>query len=225
MLEISMKLRIKNWAKFQHFKDRRPPWVKLYRDILDDREWHRLEPSAAKVLVMLWLIASESDGYLPDSDELAFRLRITETEVIEAISGLGWWLEQVDDTGDIACDDDPISDGYQEDRLEKRREETETEEETEKKPRAARFDPQACLESWGTESGVARDWLAVRKAKRLTATETALNGVKAEADKAGVSMDEALRTCCLRGWGGFKADWLTNQANGRMNGHSDNPFA
>jgi hypothetical protein len=91
--------------------------------------------------------------------------------------------------------------------------------------RGARFDPQACLESWEVDSSVARDWLSVRKAKRLTATETALNGVKAEADKAGVSMDEALRACCLRGWGGFKADWLANQGGGRMNGHSDNPFA
>jgi hypothetical protein len=31
-------IRIKNWAQFQHFKDRKPPWVKLYRDLLDDME-------------------------------------------------------------------------------------------------------------------------------------------------------------------------------------------
>ncbi len=91
-------LRIKNWTKFQHFKDRRPPWVKLYRDILDDREWHQLEPRAAKVLVMLWLIASEDDGNLPDAGDLAFRLRLSEREVLDAISKLSHWLEQPDNT-------------------------------------------------------------------------------------------------------------------------------
>ena len=51
-------MKIKNWSQFQHFKDRRPPWIKLYRDILDDIEWHELDAKSAKVLVMLWLIAS-----------------------------------------------------------------------------------------------------------------------------------------------------------------------
>lgn len=217
-----MKLRIRNWAKFQHFKDRRPPWVKLYRDILDDREWHRLNPSAAKVLVMLWLIASESDGYLPDSEELAFRLRISEEEVNEAISRLGSWLEQVDNTSDITSDDKVISERYQDDPLEKRREETETE----KKARVPRFDAQAHLESLGVEATVAGDWLATRKRKKLEATRTALDQTQAEVAKAGLSMNDALRECCLRGWGGFKAEWMTNgQTNGRMNGHTDNPFA
>jgi hypothetical protein len=217
-----MKLRIRNWAKFQHFKDRRPPWVKLYRDILDDREWHRLDPSAAKLLVMLWLIASESDGYLPDAEELAFRLRIAETDVISAISALSSWLEQVDNTSDITGDDKAISERYQDDPLEKRREETETE----KKPRAARFDAQAHLESLGVDPKVAGDWLATRKRKKLESTLTAMEQTQTEVAKSGLSLDEALRECCLRGWGGFKAEWMnSSQSNGRMNGHTDNPFA
>jgi hypothetical protein len=91
-----MKLRIKNWAHFQHFKDRRPPWVKLYRDLLDDVEWHELEPKVAKALVMIWLIASESDGVLPDSKKLAFRLRTTEKDTKDILSKLSHWLEQAD---------------------------------------------------------------------------------------------------------------------------------
>lgn len=83
--------------------------------------------------------------------------------------------------------------------------------------RALRFDAQTHLESLGVEPRVARDWLTLRKAKRLSPTETALNGVQAEAEKANVSMDEAIRTCCVRGWGGFKASWLegdSKPANG-----------
>jgi len=110
-------IRIKGWKRFQHFKDRRPIWIKLYRDILDDLEWHELDPVAAKHLVMFWLVASEDGGQLPSVKELAFRLRSTEKQVESTISKLSHYLEQDDIT--------PISERYQDDPLEKRREETE----------------------------------------------------------------------------------------------------
>jgi hypothetical protein len=116
-------LRIKDWAKFQHFKDRSPPWVKLYRDILDDIEWHELDPRAAKALVLLWLIASENSGELPDIKKLAFRLRTTQADVRDIISKLSHWLEHDDIAGDIAV----ISAEHQADSPEKRREEGEAE--------------------------------------------------------------------------------------------------
>ena len=94
-----MIYRVRNWEKFQHFKDRNPPWVKLYRDILDDPDWHELEPAAAKILVMLWLIASEDadkQGTLPETKKLAFRLRISEKNLCIALSQLKNWLIQDD---------------------------------------------------------------------------------------------------------------------------------
>jgi hypothetical protein len=106
-----LSLRIKNWKRFQHFKFRRPIWIKLYKDILDDIEWHTLEPLAAKHLLMLWLVASEDEGALPSVKELAFRLRTTENEVESSISKLSHWLEQ----DDIKL----ISNGYQNDSTEK----------------------------------------------------------------------------------------------------------
>lgn len=115
-----MTYRIKNWNRFQHFKDRRPPWVKLYRDLLDDLEWFELDPVSSKNLINLWLIASEYDGCLPSIEILCFRLRLRNQEVTKILSNLGHWLEQVDIN--------PISEGYQSDRPET---ETETELETE----------------------------------------------------------------------------------------------
>ena len=91
------------------------------------------------------------------------------------------------------------------------------------KPRAKRFDAQARLESFGVPSDLAKDWLSVRKAKKLAPTATAFDDVKAEASKAGISMTDAVRMCCVRGWGGFKASWL-NEQSGRMNGHIPNAF-
>lgn len=52
------------------------------------------------------------------------------------------------------------------------------------------------------------DFLTVRKAKSLPVTDTALDGLKREADKAGFSMQEVITICCERGWGGFMASWI-----------------
>ena len=114
-----MTYKIKNWSRFQHFKDRRPPWVKLYRDLLDDLDWFELDPLASKTLINLWLIASEYEGCLPSLEILAFRLRLKKQELTKILSSLSHWLEQVDIN--------TISEGYQHDRPE-----TETETETEK---------------------------------------------------------------------------------------------
>jgi hypothetical protein len=46
------------------------------------------------MLVLCWLIASESDGELPALGDLAFRLRITLKQLNEVIIQLSPWLEQ-----------------------------------------------------------------------------------------------------------------------------------
>ena len=86
-------MRIKNWKKFQHYKKRRPPWIKLYHEILDCVEWHELDGDSAKHLIMLWLIASESDGELPPIEEIAFRLRVSQSEVTTSLKKLQGWLD------------------------------------------------------------------------------------------------------------------------------------
>jgi uncharacterized protein YdaU (DUF1376 family) len=60
----------------------------------------------------------------------------------------------------------------------------------------------------GVTDSVWQDWLKLRKAKKAAVTQTALDGIQREADKAGVSLQVALETCCERNWTGFKADWL-----------------
>jgi uncharacterized phage protein (TIGR02220 family) len=94
-------MRIKNWEKHQHFKDRRPPWIKVYRDILEDPDWHELDGQSAKVLVMLWLLASEDkeqNGKIPCLRKLSFRLRMTEHQVSQILQKLKHWLIQDDAT-------------------------------------------------------------------------------------------------------------------------------
>ncbi len=151
-------MKIKNWTKFQHFKDRKPPWVKLYRDVLDDMEWYELDPLASKVLVMCWLIASEDEGRLPNTKTLAFRLRMTEKQTLDCLNKLSHWLEQ--------DDIDLISEQYQTDSLETERE-TETKKET-KSDTAIVLPDWMPLETW-------QAFLAMRKKIKRVPTDHAVH--------------------------------------------------
>jgi uncharacterized protein YdaU (DUF1376 family) len=52
------------------------------------------------------------------------------------------------------------------------------------------------------------DFLAHRKLKRATVSDTVLDSIRREAQKAGWSLDAALRECVARNWQGFKAEWV-----------------
>ncbi len=65
----------------------------------------------------------------------------------------------------------------------------------------------------GVDPQVARDFTAMRTAKRAKVTATAIAGIRREAESAGLTLESALRICCERGWQGFKADWMTKGCN------------
>ena len=55
------------------------------------------------------------------------------------------------------------------------------------------------------------DFCALRNKRRAPITETALKGIQREAEKAGITLEAALSTCCERGWQGFKAEWYRRE--------------
>lgn len=59
----------------------------------------------------------------------------------------------------------------------------------------------------GVAEQSAKDWLLVRGAKRAPLTETALEGMKREAGKAGISIAEAVGICARKNWVGFDSTW------------------
>lgn len=58
------------------------------------------------------------------------------------------------------------------------------------------------------------DWVTLRKVKRAPVTANVLEALRAEAKLAGWTLEAALTECVLRGWQGFKADWV-KPGNGR----------
>jgi hypothetical protein len=97
----------KGWREFQHYKDRSPPWIRLHRKLLDNRDFHKLPVGSRALAPMLWLLASESvDGVIDaDMEELAFRLRSNEKDVKSALLPLlerGFFLTLQDDSETLA---------------------------------------------------------------------------------------------------------------------------
>lgn len=86
-------LRVKGWTKFQHYKDRRPPWIKLSRELLENFDWYRLHNDSKALAVTIWLLAAENDdpraGTIPDDPEwLGFRARMPAKTVIGCVKDL-----------------------------------------------------------------------------------------------------------------------------------------
>ena len=47
----------------------------------------------------------------------------------------------------------------------------------------------------------------VRNKKKAAITDLAILGIRREAVKAGITLEDAMTICCERGWASFKADW------------------
>jgi len=99
-------LRVRNWDKFQPtMKDRNVIWIKIYRQILEDYEWHNLSSDSKATLLELLLLASENNGQLPEVHKIAFRLRKTEDFINKQIGLLSHWL-QLDNNLITTCEQD-----------------------------------------------------------------------------------------------------------------------
>ena len=64
----------------------------------------------------------------------------------------------------------------------------------------------------GVDKQIAEDWIKVRKTKKLSQTETALNGtiksLKEIENIYGLSFNDAIRICVEHSWGGCRADFF-----------------
>lgn len=143
---------IKNWGSFQHYKGRRPPWIKLHRELLDNYEYHCL-PLASKALApLLWLLASDSeDGSIEyDLSMLAFRFRLTEDDIKQALTPLteSGFIEIEQCQQDAST---PLAPCKQELSLDKRREE--------ERERQSRNTPDSLSQAVATELRISDHWV------------------------------------------------------------------
>lgn len=63
--EKPSRLRVKNWEKHQHYKNRNPTWIKLHASILNDYELTSCTDRTQLHLIKIWILASKLNGFIP----------------------------------------------------------------------------------------------------------------------------------------------------------------
>jgi len=200
-----MKLIPKNWVKFQHYKHRSPPWIKLHRDILDDFDWWSLPIASRAIAPCLWLLASceENGEFDATPEKLAFRFRMTEKDVQLAIKPLI-------DNGYFVYASDMLAECYQDATPEKSKSKSKVRVDTEIEDI---FIPPI-------NSKLLSEWISVRKKKKaVDITELVWNGLIREAGKLNWTPEQAVTYCCEKGWVSLDASWVKDKSVKPMKGY------
>lgn len=75
-------LKVKNWKRFQQYKDGRPlRWIKLYVKLLGDYDFEQLPERTQLHLVKIWLVAAEQDNRIPCEPEWIARQIAAKSDV------------------------------------------------------------------------------------------------------------------------------------------------
>jgi hypothetical protein len=88
-------LRVKNWEEFQHYKDRLPPWIKFHAALLNDYAFSQLADAAKAHLALIWLLASQKDGRIPDDPKfVADKIGAKSPVNLRALVEDGWLIAE-----------------------------------------------------------------------------------------------------------------------------------
>jgi len=79
----------RNWKKFQHYKDRKPPWIKLHIELLDDYDFGQLTDMQQLVLLKIWMLYAKLGKPIPnDTRWIGEELHINTRAIGKAIPAL-----------------------------------------------------------------------------------------------------------------------------------------
>jgi hypothetical protein len=97
--------RIRNFERFQHYKDRNPPWIRLYGGLWRDRAFFRLPDAAKAHLIGLFALAARLDNRIPEDPEwLAHELCTSEPIDLDALLASGFLVaEHPASSADASC--------------------------------------------------------------------------------------------------------------------------
>ena len=176
-------IKIPDWSSLQSYKDRRPPWIRLHRKLLDNYKFHSMSADSRAMLPMLWLIAAEhkdpTAGIVEaEPDEIAFRLRLcneTVTKSLQEMHNAGFVI-YTSSTGstDTTCYETVTKPLRNRNETVTTETETETEAETEaetEKPLSSKPDGtvQDIFSHWQTTTNHLRSKLDAKRTKRIKA--------------------------------------------------------
>jgi len=123
-------LRIVGWEKYQHYKDRNPPWIKLHREILTSYTWTVLDEQSRLLAIVCMVLAADTGNRIPlDRDFIQRRGQFSSRPDVRKLVEVGF-AEVFEDSAVNNGASKLIADA---------RPETETEADTKQKKRASRL--------------------------------------------------------------------------------------
>jgi len=219
------------------------PWFRLYAEILHDSKVQILSEALRWRYVALLCLQCDGAFKNKPDDEIALSLRVTVEAWLETkklfiqrkLLSTDGAIESWEKRQYISDLTDPTAAQRQKRYREKKRHvrnatvtsrlpesDTDSDTESEKnkhKPRAKKSSRASVslsvhdLINKGVEEQIAQDWFQIRKTKKASLTLTALNAIEKEAAQLGISLNEAIKTCCERGWIGFKSAWVQTEVS------------
>lgn len=80
---------VRNLERYQHYRDRRPPWVKLYVSLLTDEDFGSLSIQARLVFVLSLLLAADKGNRIPaDPGWMAVEMSMPRSVIAKALAEL-----------------------------------------------------------------------------------------------------------------------------------------
>lgn len=181
-------IRVVNWHHYQHYKDRNPPWIKLYTRLIDgdSREFGRLKDEEKWQFLAILMLASRQQNAIPyDVDWISERLRLRSKLNLKALEATG-----MIEIAEVASN--TLADCKQSAMPEESREETE-----ERKPRNGSARHVKVFEEEAKKAGII---VAIDKADAIQL---------ASAYKACGSEEEFRRACA--GWFSSDDEWIKDK--------------
>jgi hypothetical protein len=84
-------VRVRNWTKFQHYKHRDPPWIKLHSSLFEDEAFAALPDTSKAHLMGIWLLASRLNNRIPASAAfITKRINATTPVDLKALMDAGF---------------------------------------------------------------------------------------------------------------------------------------
>jgi hypothetical protein len=117
--------RVKNWATFQHYRDRNPPWIKLHFSMLSSQDWVTLDDKARVLAIACMLIASRNEGKIPNDPAYIKRVAYLNTTPDFKPLILCGFLEVDSECKQPLADARPETEAENRDREQRKRTETE----------------------------------------------------------------------------------------------------
>lgn len=100
---------IVEWAQYQQYKDRDPPWIKLHRETMTSRTWVRSDDRARVLAIACMLLAAGTANKIPaDPDYVRRRAYLSYEPDFAPLVDVGF-IRLIKETNDLAEDSQAVA--------------------------------------------------------------------------------------------------------------------